>query len=215
MSTVKSKLANFWYYYKNHTIVALMIIVCVSIILSSQLKTVKPDFTLALVGNKYMLDEDAERLQNELAKYIDDLNGDGQKVVFLSRLSVSADPSDRIDMSGSQEMVTKIGLEFTHGDTRLFLMDEEYKEAYGNEDYLQPLNDYISDSKDEPIYTVSVENNKFLQGYNVDTKGLYIGIKLIPEREQNDEDVLKKDACAKTLLQEILKYNIDENAVLN
>ena len=206
MSNLKSKIENFWYYNKYIVIFAVFVLACVLILANAQKGISKTDLTLSLVGNTYILDEDTERLQTDFSAYINDINNDGKSIVYLNRLYLTDYTKTINDVEQDQQRSAKIGLEFTNGLTPLFIMDETFNSAYANGDYMQPLNDILGADLKAPIYSVPVSNNSLLEKYNINTGGLYLAVKLVPEYRVDDEKLVAQSENAKKLAAEILKY---------
>ena len=81
--TPQEKLSNWWFYNKKILIAAILVIAMVISVAVSIFSQEDPDYTLA-IANAYAIDEDAIALaEKHIAKYGEDLNGDGEVVVEI------------------------------------------------------------------------------------------------------------------------------------
>ena len=77
----KKKLENYWFYYRIHTIVAVVLILIVGVLVKQCSDRVEPDVTVMIVSRTVNLtDAQTASIQNMLQKYTTDINGDGHKV---------------------------------------------------------------------------------------------------------------------------------------
>lgn len=80
----KAWIENYWYHYKWHTIVAVMLIITVSVSLVQC--AVKPSYdyyVVLAVQSVEFVPSQVESLENQLAKYGSDQNGDGEVTVMV------------------------------------------------------------------------------------------------------------------------------------
>ena len=88
----KKKLENYWYYYKVHTIIGIILLIIVAAIVHDVLSVVTPDVTIVIdtqFPSVYQGDQDA--MQKYLSKYTEDVNHDGKKYVECNFGSVDND----------------------------------------------------------------------------------------------------------------------------
>lgn len=77
----KKKWENYWFYYKIHTIVAVVLILIVALLVKQCSDRVNPDITVMIVSRTVNLsDAQTASIQNMLDKYTTDINGDGRRV---------------------------------------------------------------------------------------------------------------------------------------
>ena len=82
--TKKDKWSNFWYYHKKHVIIGIVLVALLGMFIYDMASKINPDYTISLVvGDGYMTEQDTLELEQELARYGEDLNGDGQTVVSV------------------------------------------------------------------------------------------------------------------------------------
>ncbi len=82
--TKKDKWSNFWYYHKRHVIIGTFLAILAGFFIYDMASRVEPDYTVAMVvGDGYISEQDTLELEEQLARYGEDRNGDGQTVVSV------------------------------------------------------------------------------------------------------------------------------------
>ena len=79
----KDKVKHFWYYYKIHTIAAAFILLLVGITIYQSVTQEKYDLEISYYGNELISEEQEKEIEEKLAQYVEDVDGDGQKKVHL------------------------------------------------------------------------------------------------------------------------------------
>lgn len=79
----KDKVKHFWYYYKIHTIVAVFVLILIGVTVYQAVTQEKYDLEIDYYGQQYISEEQQKEIEDTLAQYIDDVDGDGQKKVHL------------------------------------------------------------------------------------------------------------------------------------
>ena len=104
----KDKVKHFWYYYKIHTIVAAFVLILIGVTVYQAVTQEKYDLEIDYYGQQYISQEQQKEIEDTLAQYIDDVDGDGQKKVHLIVNSALTD--------GEYAMYanTKLPLNFLH-----------------------------------------------------------------------------------------------------
>ncbi len=123
-NTKKDKAKNWWYYNKVplFTIIGLAA-VAVSIFCSIAFK-VKPDYTIAIMNEVMMDNESIKIVEDRIAQYGEDLNGDGQVLVTISNFAVAQSTSDSAyDVQAQQAAFVKFAADMSTAESMIWLHD--------------------------------------------------------------------------------------------
>ena len=118
--TFREKWDNFWYYYKGRTLLIAFLVLVFGITGWQFVTREKPDYTVMLAMDKPVPTEVVEALEGELARFGEDLNGDGKVVVQV--YDVSSSSNKEIQTANSTKMMG----ELQNGEVMLFFVDEVY-----------------------------------------------------------------------------------------
>ena len=124
--TKKEQWINWWEYHWGHVLVAAAVVIVVSIFLGSLLFRVRPDYKVICVG-EYYVPMDAEELQEALAAFGQDVNGDGKVVVQVRSYAIGEGSTNY-----EADMVALTG-DISVCNSQIFIMDdaEVFAERYG------------------------------------------------------------------------------------
>lgn len=203
--TFKKKLENYWYYYKIHTFVGLLvaIILVTSIVQCSQ--NVANDMQLAYVGNSYI---PTEQIQQSLQDIVPDVNGDGKKAVFIDSIVIPEKPSSEADFYMSQ----KLAITFVDGSTRMYIMEKNFFASEMYAEMFQPLEGII----DEKYLANSLKYNgksialstldcSFLVENNAARENLYVGILAITDSVKSKKNIDEIYIASENMLKEFIR----------
>jgi hypothetical protein len=124
-TTPKSKWENFLYYHKVHMIIGFCVILLAGFLIHDLTSKVNPDYQIALITQQSYPEEMTEALQNQIAKYGEDLNSDGKVVVQISNYVVADDTdSGKVDLNMQAAGVTRLSADFQTGGSMLFITDD-------------------------------------------------------------------------------------------
>ena len=122
----KSKWENFWYYHKLHVLITVICLAVVGGFIHEMVNREDPDYQIALLTQKGYSTDLVEALQGEIAKYGEDLNGDGKVLVQINPYTIvtgegeqASDPS--VQMAG----VTRFSVDVQEGDSIIYITDDE------------------------------------------------------------------------------------------
>ncbi len=126
--TPHGKWENFWYYHKIPVLVAVCVLLVAGYMVWSAVRTVRPDYTVGMVTQQACPEEAADALQDAMAKYGKDLNGDGKVVVQISQYTLSPANGSSGAGTGDAQMDmayrTKLMADVSAGTSILFLTDD-------------------------------------------------------------------------------------------
>lgn len=121
-STFKEKWENFWYHYKWLTIIGILVVAIVIVVIAQVATKTQADYTVCLVTQQELSLAATNRLQAEFAAVGKDRNEDGEVVVKIQVLNVSAEAGAQYAMANRQAVTAHI----VARDVLLFAFDPEY-----------------------------------------------------------------------------------------
>lgn len=108
--TFRKRLQNYWYYYKVHTIIGLLVAALLAILVSQCAHRQSPDYTVVLYMRKELSEAMTDAMAAELEKFGIDRNGDGQVVVEIVNCSYDGDGSQDVIMGSIGKMQAQLAL---------------------------------------------------------------------------------------------------------
>jgi hypothetical protein len=149
----KKKWENYWFYYKTHTIVAVIAIIVVGLLIKQCAERVEPDMTVIIVSQSVSMTEDQlTSVENMLAKYTSDVNGDGKKVVSCENFCLGSSQDTQTTYALQQKLMAEIAAT----DTALFITDDSYyKNLNQDGDMFYKLNKVYSAAPDSDRVLIS------------------------------------------------------------
>lgn len=116
----KEKVANFWYYYKMHTIIGAIIALALIIGCAQCAGRVEPDYKILLAVDDVATDTIVQAISTHFEQFGEDINGDGKVTVDV----VDACTGQTSDTVAAQS--TKLMTELQMGETILIITDRHY-----------------------------------------------------------------------------------------
>ena len=108
--TFQQRLRNFWYYYKVHTIIGLLVAALLAVLVAQCSSRVSPDYTVVLYMRKELSESMTDAMAAELQKFGVDRNGDGVVVVEIVNCSYDADGRNEVVMGSIGKMQGQLSL---------------------------------------------------------------------------------------------------------
>ena len=123
--TKKDKWDNFWFYYKKHMIVGIILVILAGVFIYDMATKVEPDYTVAMVvGDGYVSEQDTDELEKRLALYGEDLNGDGQTIVSVIVYNLMmGDSSQNVDPEMQTANIVKFVGDLSSNESAIFITD--------------------------------------------------------------------------------------------
>lgn len=203
----------FWMYYKWQTIGIVFVILCVGVTVFQCFHREKYDAVVNYVSADYYKEDTVQALEDELSKYIQDVDGDGNPKVFVQQMNIT---NQDITVEQDYTLQMKHDVELTDSTSFLYIYDnnevqlmagrENSDSIYDN--IMESLNIDFTDDKvvktasEKPI-AVSVSGSKILGNLGIKTDDLYLAIKTNGDGE-NKEQVLSHQNAV-DMAAEILK----------
>lgn len=198
--TAKKKWNNYWYYYKWHTLVGVFIIIVLIVSIKSCMTRINPDIQIMLRTNFFIPEESVNKMENALAPYCKDYNGDGKTVVFINNIYISEDNPAMLEMKRTNEQ--KVMVLLASGDTPII---------FGNKDYIDSLNEQFPLFKTESMSNensniIKLNDFEFMKQNSIELEDdIYIGMVDYSGRKG---DILKKFNQSKEFLDNLLNNRV-------
>lgn len=122
--TKKEQWANWWDYHWRYLAGALALLLIGGYFLYGQLRTVKPDYEIALCAKQNLPFETAARLQEALEAYGQDLNGDGKVTVQLNEYTVDFSQNGGEDVYSQMAGMTQLQADLRSGASYIYFTDD-------------------------------------------------------------------------------------------
>ena len=197
--TPKEKWQNFWFYYKWHVVVGVVVLLLVIFMVRDFVSRVEPDLQMSFITSQSlpqaMLDNMSQQLED--AGMVPDINGDGESVLQINLYQLSTDGEESVDYANQMAGTVKLSTDLQVGDSVVFLTDDlesvnEWSGGFSAEEGAQWVDWQDApglanlDLTYEDSYTgQTVDISELLEGFVVARRG-YSG--------QEKEEVLEKAA---------------------
>lgn len=177
----KSKLENFWYYYKWHTLGALVVLLAVGVGLSQCIGRVDIDIVVYyLSADPISYAEDKTNLKKALEPYVRDYTGDGQVRIEIENYFIG----ENHDADMVKDNLRNFSNMYTAGSVMLIMVDDAGLKQMTEVGYFGD----ISDLTDEPLLydgTVwNAEGSAFKKSESLKywTTPMYWGVRVFNEK---------------------------------
>lgn len=138
--TPRSWLENFWYHHKVGILITVFSLVALAIVIGQMVTRERPDYKVVLVTENALLPDQVTYLEQFLAPYGVDVNGDGEVVVQIAALHLGGSVYTNQDANAQA-----LQMHLISGDTLLYIYEPQYAErltAVGRDNahcFLEPL----------------------------------------------------------------------------
>jgi len=123
--TPKGKWENFWYYHKFHLLIGLVAAALIFGFVYELTTKEEPDYQIGVLTETRFSDEAAAVLEQKIARYGEDLNGDGRVIVRVNPYFIVMEEGKEVgDPSLQMASVAKFLSDLEMGDSIIFLTDE-------------------------------------------------------------------------------------------
>lgn len=159
LKTAKEKRKNWWYYHKKMVLICFLLLVTLVYFIYSVFFQTQPDYKIALMNQISLEDDALDILEAQIAKYGEDLNGDGQVVVEIMNYSADAASEQNSYYAQSlQATYVKFGADITVGDSMIWLHDKAgYSMLEGQDEGLfEPLD--VENTLEGDDTMIAIEN---------------------------------------------------------
>lgn len=148
-SSLKSKIENFWYYYKVPAIIILIVILIVGFLISENRGQVVSDLNISLVSAE-ALTESTINFNEALPGVIRDINGDGEANITISRLFIGEDLKEK----NAETYLQTLESQLAGKGATLFIFDKINYDRMAKKDAFCPLDTFfdVSQYSDRVLY---------------------------------------------------------------
>ena len=194
-----------WTYYKWHIIIPLAVILFTLVTMYQCTHRPQYDAELIYAGHVVFSDDQTDEIPLGLARYVDDVNGDGEQTVFFQQINFSDEPGTE-EMDYNMQM--KLDLQFQRGETFLFMYDKYETDIMIARESAEliylPVTEWADTmpdadklySKDGVPYAVSLANNHKIKDIGINTDDIYLTLRI---NYSDGEDIALKYDNAKKL----------------
>lgn len=228
-SPLMTKLENFWYHYKWHSIVAVFLVVCITVCSLQMCTKKKIDFLVLYASgteiSRKSVDGDVpayNKVSDVLAAYADDLDGDGDRNLVLTThfvpspeeiAEIEGTPGKEVNYSLVSSDSTALNQRMGIGDYYLSIISPYVFENYGKKGdvcVFEPIAQYAPAENELEYYneyaiklssTALYKNNPVIQEYMPEDTLIAIQIKRVVGV---GNDSAEKHAHAEAVLRKIL-----------
>lgn len=200
--TKQEKAANWWHYHKLYVGIAVIAVVLVVWMAHDVVTQVRPDYRVGYVGSSNLPTDTVTALENTLAAYCDDRNGDGKVVVELVQYNLDFDSeSENTDAYTQMAGVTRFSADLSSEDgPYIFIMqDTDYAQQLAETTgALQYLDGTMPDTENvDENDNVIVDWTKMvyrwtdcpaLTGLDL---GTYTGLTMVDDLQGENQDIMK------------------------
>lgn len=200
--TVKQWIENFWYHYKIHTLITLLVVVTLVVGITQCASREVYDQNCILYCDRVISDNTAAALEQELIRYIGDTDGNGKIAFEVNNVSYDSDRTTTQDatFSNSQKLLALM----SNADYVLYVVD-----AYGY-DLLMTQNQLFQSFSFMPDQQQTAWNwkgsalQKRMKSYQL-PDDLYFCIRKVSDTLiEQDEQAPARVEAAKTLVQKLM-----------
>ncbi|MBQ3537237.1 MAG: hypothetical protein IJA39_01540 [Clostridia bacterium] len=175
----------FWDYYKWHTIATVFVAVLVLVTAVQCVTQTKYDMTITIAGDKYLSEEQKDGLSSALGDIIADCDANGEKNVFLQTLDMGAESANS-DPQYQMAVSTKLMLEFTAGESFMFILSKDLMNQYlnsdGSESMFIPVSEWAKEEVPDELcsksggvaYGVNLKESAYFASQNIDMTDMYL-----------------------------------------
>lgn len=131
LKTKKDKARNWWYYNKRILLFAAIVAAVIFSWIYSVVTNVEPDYTIGMITSFNLPSEVREELENYLAPFCDDRNGDGQVAVTVNNY-VFGDAATNQDYQMVQAAYARFAGDASIGSCMIYIHDVDGAKALGD-----------------------------------------------------------------------------------
>ena len=211
-----SKLEQFWYYYKWHTIIAIALVPIIVIAVLQLRGNVSPDAYIMYVGQSAIDVKSKDEMAAMAAEDVYDQNGDGKSYVALLEITVVS--GDNIPYTAYETNVDankRFMTELASGDSVVYLLDEPFFARAADEGLLCPLSEIIDPALlPENMYDECAVRVSELDYFRREGFASLPGDTLLCIRRSPDKDSISYGRtqeywdCNKALVQKMFAYRL-------
>ncbi|MBQ8177344.1 MAG: hypothetical protein IJ035_09970 [Oscillospiraceae bacterium] len=180
--SIWEKISNFFYHNKIYIIAGAAIVAIAAFLIYDLVTTVKPDVAVLFIADDTQVQFLAEDMEDVLAKYAQDYNGDGKIKIRVSYTPASPDLDEMSSMYYHGGDQVKLSAEFMGSDTIMVIGDDPSFEVIGitpGDGVFADLNEYFPDDENVTEMGYKLSGTSFKQdiGYEGLSDELVVGFR--------------------------------------
>ena len=191
---------NYFYYYKVHTIVAIVACFVIGYIVYTDLNATKYDLSIDYIAEMGITTEQCELIEQLAAENIDDVTGNEICDAYVMMLNMG----ESNDIQYAQAMQVKFMTEQAYSEAFVFIMSKQYADMMCESGIFEEAS--VWSGADEEGECVSLVGCKAFEGSGIPVDDLYLAVRKLREEETDDEEQIAKYENGK----KFAKYLIDE-----
>lgn len=197
----------FWEYYKWHTLGTLFAVILIITTAVQCANKIDYDLYITYAGSLTFAEESINNISSSLSEIIADTNADNEQNVYFQQLNIgNENPDPQYEMA----MSTKLMLEFSAGESFIFIMSKDLVNTYLNgESYdslFLPVSEWASVMPDDSQvskadgvpYAVSLSGCTYFEQLGLNLEEQYLLIRNPRNSELEDEELNLQFENAKT-----------------
>ena len=204
MEKWKTWFENYWYYYKWHTIIALLVIFCLAATIPGLISKDEADLGILLIGDEIMIRDIDQSIQDQAVEGIlRDATEDGEIHVFCRLLSFTGEDAE------DYYTFQSLSVDLAAGNSRVFIFEKEYLKYFSEEEVLRPLSgnregglyDEAGNFVAAPLKNTALANNMGI----ILPEEAYVAVRAVTPTEEKKKHIDEKEENAIRLFDELTK----------
>ncbi len=217
--TFRSRLESFWYFYKWHTIIGVVLVAALAISIAQLFRNTAPDAYIMYVGPSTLYVKNKDEMSARAALDIYDHNGDGKTHVSLLEITVGiGEDLPYTAYEANVDANKRFLSELASGDSVIYLLEESFFEKAAEQKLLCPLAELIDpsllpdDMYDECAVRVSELDYFKQEGFSSVPDDTLLCIRRSPENDQISYGKTQEYwSCNKALVVKMLTYRAENS----
>lgn len=174
---IGEKVAHFWYYHKQHTIIAVIVAIVIGITIYQIVTREKYDLEISYYGTLPLGEGEIARLEEYLEEYIDDIDGNGERNVKIYQTTLGLNSASGDAVAIDKKLIAELSAAV-------------YPAYMFDEGFLQKAGPQLEDSVMECALDLhgNADLNEML---NLGEEPVYWCTRMLYERENSKEKAVK------------------------
>lgn len=140
---------NFWFYYKWHLLIGVIVIVAITATAVDMANRVHPDIYILFSGDYTLTEEDTAILKERVEETITDVNGDGEIIANFIQIPLKLN-SENVDETTAAS-TAQMQHQFVTGDQHIYVLDRELFNLYYSQ-YLLDIDTLMEETATNPLF---------------------------------------------------------------
>lgn len=177
---------NYFYYYKTHTIVAILALLAAGYLIYTDVTATKYDLQIDYIAEHGLMEEQLDKIVQTCNENIDDVTGNGVCDSFVMLL----DLSPKQDMQYAQAMQVKYMTELGYSEAFVFIMDKKYMEEMSQGGMFEKSS--VWSDKGDDTECISLAGCTAFEGSGIPVDELYVAVRKLRDDEVDKEEIVAK-----------------------